>query len=202
MRIKARALCLATTGALIALGGISAPVQAAPAARPVTSGHAQLSFDLPLPPGSISAIRPGRDTANGLFFPIASATGATIALAGKLALLAPTDTVAFPLKVQLDKAAKRASILVIPPTVEALEFFYSRDMKVSAPKVTVNKANKTRSTTTTWTGTLRLNGTNPELAANLNVLYDTTIFIPDGPVGQFALKVTVTAPCKNAKCTK
>jgi hypothetical protein len=201
MRIRARALCLATTGALIALGGIAAPAQAAPATRPVTSGHAQIAFELPLPPGSFSATSPGRDTAAGLIFPIASATGTNFTLAGELAFVSPTGTPAFPLKVRLDKVAKSASILAQPPTTVALEFFYSRDMKVSAPIVKVNKAKKTRSTTTTWTGILRLNG-NPDLAANLNVMYSTTAFSPDGPVGQFALKVTVTAPCKNAKCTK
>lgn len=201
MHFRARAICLATTGALIALGGITAPAQAAPATRPVTSGQAQIVFDLPLPPGSFRAIDPGRDTAAGLIFPIASATGTDFTLAGELAFVAPDGTFAYPLKVKLDKVAKRATVSAQPPTTVALELFYSRDMKVSAPIVKVNQAKKTRSTTTTWTGILRLNG-NPDLAANLNVLYDTTIFLPDRPVGQFALKVTVTAPCKNAKCTK
>lgn len=202
MHSRARALCLATTGVLMALGGIAAPTQAAPATRPVTSGHAQLAFDLPLPTGSIIATSPGRETADGLVFPIAKTTGAVFTLAGELSFVAPTQTATFPLKVLLNKGAKRATVVAQPPTTEPLELFYSKDMKASAPTVTINKAKRTRSTTTTWSGILRLNGKLPELAANLNVLYNTTAFSPDGPVGGFALKVTVTAPCKNSKCTK
>ena len=208
MKAPTRILGLAVAGALLFAGTVAAPAQAAPPTKPVTKGYGQLGFNVPgLPSGSFVAEDPARTTAEGLVFPISSVVAGTrtrINLSGALAFDGVSTGVSVPIYAMLNNATKEIEIAVSPPASAPIVFFFSSGMSVSGPKTKVNKAKKIRTTTTTWTGDLRVvqDGPQVSIADELNRIYGTTSFTPGGKVGRLTLHTSVTAPCKNAACTK
>lgn len=214
MRNTARFLGLAIVGAFVAAGSLASPAQAAPL-RPVTTGSAL--FDIAPIPGVpyewVIANTPARDTPKGLLFPIdtvnSSASGKAVTLKGLMLLVVqrPSGPASEPFNVSLDlnTANKTMDVVVASPSSGVpVKLFFSTGMKAKT-SVSVNKAKKTRTTSTTWTGDLRLRaGTAQEIAfaEQLNGLYETDYFVPGKVLGQVALTLNTTAPCKNAACTK
>lgn len=207
MSTKTRALGLALAGALLAAGAVAAPAHAAAPTKAVTTGFVQLGFDVPeLPSGSFVAEAPARTTAEGLVFPISSIVAGTrtrINLSGALSFDGVSTGVSVPLYAMLDKAKKQIT-LSIPTDTDPIVFFYSSNMSVSGPTTKVSLAKKIRTTTTTWTGDLRvgLDGTAVSIAETLNEVFGTTTFTSGGKIGRLSMRMSVTAPCKNAACTK
>lgn len=209
MRTRTRIIGVTAAGALAAAGCIASPAQAAPIVRPVTSGFAQFVIDAPAGVQSdwITAGSPGRVTPQGLIFPIESVSldGTTVALKGTMVLRTPTlEEEPFAVSLTLDRSTRDIQVALSAQAGTSIPVFYSTRMKVTNA-VKVDKAKKTRTTTTTWTGDLRLyNGTSSgqDFAASLNAAYRVTSFSPGMSLGQMALKVSTTAPCKNAACTK
>jgi len=207
MRLAPTILGTTLIGALAA-GTLIAPAQAAPIARPVTSGFAQFVIDAPagVPSGWVLAESPGRTTPQGLIFPIRSVSldGATVALKGDMVLgKSSIEPAPFGVSLTLDRETRDIQVMLTAQG-QSTPVFFSTRMKVTTA-VKVDKAKKTRTTTTTWTGDLRLydgSASGYSFAENLNQVYRVTSFSPGMNLGQVALKVSTTVPCKNAACTK
>lgn len=208
MRITSFLAPLAMVGALLSAGSVTAPAQAAVIVKPVTTGYAQLVIDAPVGVQTdwLSAASPGRNTSQGLIFPIdtVSLDGTTISLKGAMIVRSPsTADGRVAVSLSLDKARRNMNVAWSLGNQIAYPFFSTR-MKVTTT-VTANKAKKTRTTTTIWVGDLRLHSgaaADSEFADNLNRAYGVTSFLPGMRLGQIALKTSVTVACKNAACTR
>lgn len=206
MRTMTKILGLTIAGALVTVGSMAAPVQAAPA-RPVTSGNAQFVINpMPgVPDGWFTALAPARATPDGLFFPVANVNDDTVTLRGQMALVTGGGTQTFTAALHLNQASKGVEVVLAEPTAgTTASVFFSTHMKRVA-KVTVNLKKRTRTTSTVWSGELHLHsGSASDLAfaQTLNTLYNTTFFAPNVKLGTIALTINSTLPCKNAACTK
>ena len=204
MRTTTRVLSLAVVAILAAGGIIAAPAQATPAAGASTRGYAILSISVPgLPAGSFVAGAPARKTPTGLVFPISSiavGTPTTVSLGGFLGLDGVSTGVQIPLSMDLNRAAKSAEIFIAGQTPR-VGLFASTGMNVIV-KTKIDRPKKIRATTTTWTGDLLVDATDPAAAKAFNDVFGVTTFTPGGKVGRLEVSISVTAPCKNAACTQ
>lgn len=208
MRTMTRILGSAAVGALVAAGCITAPAQAAVIVKPVTTGYAQFVIQAPagVQPDWVSADPPGRVTSQGLIFPIGGVTsdGKTVTLKGAMALRAPDqDPIPYGVQLRLDRVTRDMSVFHSAYN-ESYAVFFSKKMKVTT-SVKVNKEKKSRTTTQIWTGDLQLRaGTaaDHDYADSLNSAFHVTSFSPGMSLGQVALKVSTTTPCKDQACTK
>ena len=209
MRTTTRVLGLAVVAILAAGGIIAAPAQATPAqasaaAGASTRGYAILSISVPgLPAGSFVAGAPARKTPTGLVFPISSiavGTPTTVSLGGFLGLDGVSTGVQIPLSMDLNRAAKSAEIFIAGQTPR-VGLLASTGMSVIV-KTKIDRPKKIRTTTTTWTGDLLVDATDPAAAKAFNDVFGVTTFTPGGKVGRLEVSISVTAPCKNAACTR
>ena len=215
MKPTIRLLSLAVVGAFVAAGSVAAPVQAAPPTKPVTTGNAV--FDIAPIPGVpytwVTANVPARDTPKGLLFPIdtvsSSASGKSMTFKGLMVLVVQQASgpmsEAFYVSLELNPASKSMDVVVTSPeSGSSTNLFFSTNIKAKT-SVRVDKAKKTRTTSTIWTGGLRLHAESTQgvaIADQLNALYGTDYFVPGKVLGQIALTTHTTAPCKNAACTR
>lgn len=200
MRFTTKVAAVAATTVLAGSVVTMGPAHAAVITKPVTTGYAQLVLDPPLST-AFSATSPGRTAPNGMFFPLTAASSSAVMLAGNLRISDPSNgqSMDYPISLSIDKPHRTAGIVISLSGVSQTVFVIT-DLTTPGPLVSVNARKKTRTVSTTWTGDLRLTS-DAATAANLNRIFGTS-YQPGDKIGSFGLKVNVTAPCKNAKCTK
>ena len=198
-----RFLGLAVVGAFVAAGSMAAPAQAALIKKPVTTGYVQVTLDAPLS-AAFSATKPGRNSTNGMFFPVVGVTKDGVSVSGQLSVTDPRpsgQSETYPIKVEFDRANGSGSIVLAPVQVpQTFPLFTFDSMKASGPTTVVNAKRKVRVVTTTWTGDLHITD-DPGVVANINAAYGTSL-VPGERVGAIGIKVSVATPCKNSACTK
>lgn len=197
MRTRTRLIGLVAVASIVAAGALTAPAQAAPIVKPVTSGYVQMAFDAQLST-LVAATKPGRTAPNGLFFPITGMTKDTVVVAGELEDRATSQ--ALPFTVNFNRKSGTGDITITPGSVEPMPYFAFNNMKAGDPTVTINTKRKVRIVTTTWTGDLRL-GANPVIASGINDRLGTS-YSPLDKVGDIAIRVIVTTKCKIASCER
>ena len=203
MRAAARYLVLAVISGVALVGGVTAPAQAALIKKPVTTGYVQLTLDSPLST-AFGATKPGRNSTNGMFFPVSGVTKDGVSVAGQLSVTdprPPAKSEVYPIKVEFNRVDGTGSIVLAPVQVaQTFPLFTFDGMKASGPTVVVNAKKKVRVVTTTWTGDLHITEV-PDVVANINTAYGLSL-VPGERVGAIGIKVSVATPCKNAACTK
>lgn len=197
MRTRTRLIGLVAAASFVAAGTVTAPAQAAPIVKPVTSGYVQMAFDAQLST-LLAATKPGTTASNGLFFPITGMTKDAVVVTGELQDRATNQS--FPFRVAFNRKSGTGGISITPGTVEPITYFVFNNMKAGDPKVTINTKRQVRIVTTTWIGDLRLSD-NPDLASGINARLGTS-YSPLDKVGDIAIRVIVTTPCKIASCTR
>lgn len=206
-----RLIGLAIVGAFLTAGSVVAPAQAAPVVKPVTSGNAQFVIQAPAGVQSdwVSAQAPGRVTpTGGLVFPISSVSsnGKMVVLSGAMMLnRTPYPGQPYGVSLELDQSTHDMNVVLksLNTASDPVAAFFSNHM-TSTSTVKTNKAKKTRTTTTVWSGDLLLHSgaaSDLEFAQLLNQLYGVTAFTPGMNLGRVTLTISRTVPCKNAACT-
>lgn len=197
MRTRTRLIGLVAAASFVAAGSVTAPAQAAPIVKPVTSGYVQMAFDAQLST-LLAATKPGRTAPNGLFFPITGMTKDAVVVAGELQDRGTSQS--FPFRVDFNRKSGTGNISLTPGGVQPMTYFVFNNMKAGDPTLTINTKRKVRIVTTTWIGDLRLSD-NPALASGINTRLGTS-YSPLDKVGDIAIRVIVTTPCKIASCKR
>lgn len=197
MRTRIRLIGLVAVASFVAAGTLTAPAQAAPIVKPVTSGYVQLAFDAQLST-LLAAAKPGRTAPNGLFFPVTGITKDTVVVSGGLEDRRLSES--YPFTVNFNRKNGTGDIVLVPGVVEPVPYFAFDNMKADEPTLTINTKRKVRIVTTTWIGDLRL-AANPSIASGVNSILGTS-YQPLDKVGDIAIRVIVTTPCKIASCKR